>query len=306
MATLKGKNLRVLIHNDASGSSDTWNVVGMSTNCSVQYTNNTENANHKDIVGIAQVPTVVSQACTISVESLSVTDAAVILAAIKSGQPMLLCWDETSTTNNQTALGATFARKGLFYMNDVNFQFDNRTNATKSVQFSSTGKVEALTEAPNVEVTTPGSLTKGQNIRLYLSSDNTAAPSKVIASARTLQLHVSLSLEDATTKDTDDNWVVQEPTELTWDITTSALVRSNDTITSQVLGQDLAAIEAIKEDGLPVKGKIANASGDNNRTAGLPIISGSLLITQLTLNSPLESASYETQLTGVGNYTVGA
>jgi hypothetical protein len=157
-----------------------------------------------------------------------------------------------------------------------------------------------------VETITTGAFTKGQNVRLFLSSDNTAAPAKVIAAAKTLSLHVSLTLEDATTKDTDGNWTVQEATELAWDISTSALIRSNDTITSAVQAQALADLETIKETGSPVKAKIANTSGANNRTAGAAILSGSVIISQLTLNGPLGTADYTSQFQGYGPYTVGA
>jgi hypothetical protein len=148
----------------------------MSTNCTINYTSNTENANHKDIVGLAQVPTVVSQSCSISVDSLSVADVAAMLNAIKSLTPFTLVWDETSTSDNQTALGAAFARTGKFFLNDCTFQFDNRTNSTKQLQFVSTGAVTTLDSAVTVETITTGAFTKGQNVRLFLSSDNIAAP----------------------------------------------------------------------------------------------------------------------------------
>ena len=278
----------------------------MATSCTVTHQSNTENANHKDIVGIAQMPTVVSQSCNISVESLSVADVAAMLTAIKSLTPFTLRWDETSTTDNQTALGATFARKGEFYLSDCTFQFDNRTNSTKSLQFSSTGAIETLSTTPAVETISTGAFTKGENVRLFLGSDNTATPSRVIAGARTLSVHCSLTLEDATTKDTDGNWIVQEPTELSWDISSGALVRSGDVITSSVQAQGLPEIEAIKEAGNPVKCMIANTSGDNNRTIGAIILSGSVIVSQLTINGPLGTADYTTQLNGYGAYTVGA
>lgn len=303
MGTLRGKNFRILSYDSTAQK---YKVIGMSTNCSITYTNNTENANHKDIVGLAQVPTVVSQSCSISVDSLNVADVAAMLTAIKSLTPFTLVWDETSTSDNQTALGAAFARTGQFFLNDCVFQFDNRTNSTKQLQFTSTGAVTTLDSAVTVETITTGAFTKGQNVRLLLSTDNTAAPVKVIAAAKTLSLHVSLTLEDATTKDTDGNWTVQEATELAWDISTSALMRSNDTITSTVQAQGLADLETIKETGTPVKCKVANTSGANNRTAGATIVSGSVIITQLTLNGPLGAADYMSQFQGYGPYTVGA
>ena len=303
MATLKGKNFRILTY-DATASK--YKVVGMATSCTVTHQSNTENANHKDIVGIAQLPTVVSQSCNISVESLSVADVGAMLTAIKSLTPFTLIWDETSTTDNQTALGATFARRGQFFLNDCTFQFDNRTNSTKSLQFSSTGAIEVLDTTPTVETITTGAFTKGENVRLFLGSDNTATPSRVVAGARTLSVHCSLTLEDATTKDTDGNWTVQEATELAWDISSGALVRSGDNITSSVQAQGLAEIEAIKEAGNPVKCFVANTSGANNRTLGAIILSGSVIVSQLTINGPLGTADYTTQLNGYGPYTVGA
>ena len=303
MATLKGKNFRILTY-DATASK--YKVVGMATSCTVTHQSNTENANHKDIVGIAQMPTVVSQGCNISVESLSVADVGAMLTAIKSLTPFTLIWDETSTTDNQTALGATFARRGQFFLNDCTFQFDNRTNSTKSLQFSSTGAIEVLDTTPTVETITTGAFTKGENVRLFLGSDNTATPSRVVAGARTLSVHCSLTLEDATTKDTDGNWIVQEATELAWDISSGALVRSGENITSSVQAQGLAEIEAIKEAGNPVKCFVANTSGANNRTLGAIILSGSVIVSQLTINGPLGAADYTTQLNGYGPYTVGA
>jgi predicted secreted protein len=303
MATLKGKNFRILTYDTTASK---YKVVGMATSCTVTHQSNTENANHKDIVGIAQLPTVVSQSCNISVESLSVADVGAMLTAIKSLTPFTLIWDETSTTDNQTALGATFARRGQFFLNDCTFQFDNRTNSTKSLQFSSTGAIEVLDTTPTVETITTGAFTKGENVRLFLGSDNTATPSRVVAGARTLSVHCSLTLEDATTKDTDGNWTVQEATELAWDISSGALVRSGDNITSSVQAQGLAEIEAIKEAGNPVKCFVANTSGANNRTLGAIILSGSVIVSQLTINGPLGTADYTTQLNGYGPYTVGA
>jgi predicted secreted protein len=129
----------------------------------------------------------------------------------------------------------------------------------------------------------------------------------VIAAATSLTLHVSLTLEDATTKDTTGDWIVQEPTGLSYDISTSALMRGDDTITSSVDGQEIADLEDIYEASQPVKWKIANVSGNNNRTAGATIVSGSVVITQLTLNGPnRQNATYDAQLTGYGDYTVGA
>lgn len=301
---LKGQNFRILTFDSTASK---FKCVGMATNCTVTLTNNTEDASTKDDVGMAAKPTMTSQGWSVSVESLDVSDAAAMLTAIKSLTPFTLMWDETSTSDNQTGEQANFARKGSAYLNDATFNFNDRENATKSLQFTGSGALETISSTPSYEAVSASAYTKGQFVRLFLSSDNTAAPAKVIAAAKSLSLHVSMTLEDATTKDTTGNWQIQEPTGLSYDISTSALVRGNDTITSAVLAQDLASIESIYEAGTPVKWKICNVSGANQRTAGAVIASGSVLLTQLTMNGPnRQNATYDAQLTGYGAYTVGS
>ena len=304
MGTLKGQNFRICIFD---ATAEKYKVIGMATGCTVTLTNNTDDASHKDIVGAASMPTVTSKSWQVSCESLNVADAAAMLTAIKSMEPMTLMWDETATSDNQTRAKATFARKGQAFLNDVVFQFDDRTNSQKQLQFQGSGPLQTVAASEATEVIPLGSYTKGQFVRLFLGSDTTAAPSKVIASAKTLSLRVSLTLEDATTKDTAGEWQIQEPTALSYDISTGALMRSGETITSQVGAKSLADIEAIYEAGTPVKWKIANVGGDNNRTASSTIVSGSVILTQLTLNGPnRQNADYTAQLNGYGDYTVAA
>ena len=304
MGTLKGQNFRICIFDSTA---EKYKVIGMATGCTVTLTNNTDDASHKDIVGAAAMPTVTSKSWQVSCESLNVADAAAMLTAIKSMQPMTLMWDETATSDNQTREKATFARKGSAYLNDVTFNFNDRENSTKSLQFQGSGPLQTVAASEATEIIPLGSYTKGQYVRLFLGSDNMAAPSTVIAAAKSLSLHVSLTMESSVTKDTVGDYDVQEPTALSYDISTSALMRSGETITSQVSAKSLADIETIYEAGTPVKWKIANVGGDNNRTASSTIVSGSVILTQLTLNGPnRQNADYTAQLNGYGEYTVAA
>lgn len=304
MATLRGQNFRICIFDSTA---EKYKVIGMATGCTVTLTNNVEQARTKDDVGMAQKPQVVSKSWQVSCDSLNVADTAAMLTAIAAMQPMTLMFDETSTADNQTRAKAAFARKGQAYLSDVSFQFDAGTNATKQLQFTGTGALDTVAASEATQVIPLGSYTKGQNVRLMLSSDNTAAPSAVIAAARSLSLHVSLTLESAKTKDTTGDWDVQEPTELSYDISTGALVRSGETITSQVAGKALADIETIYQNGTPVKWQIANVGDDNNRTVSSVIVSGSLIVQQLTLNGPVgQVADYTAQMQGWGEYTVAA
>jgi len=303
MATLKGQNLRILLQ-----EGNKFKVVAKSTNCTVTLTGNTDDASTKDDVGLASKPEITSKSWSVQVESLDVTDTAVVLNAIKNLTPLTLIWDETSAADNQEAKAADYARKGQAYLNDVTFQWDDRTNSTKQLQFTGSGALEKLSAAPEMEIiAVDGAYTKGQFVRLFLGSDNSAVPSRILAACKSLSMHISLSLESATTKDTEGDWEVQEPTALSFDISSNALVKSGDTITSTVQGQDFASIEDIYEAGVPVRFQIANTSGANNRTKGAVICSGSVVVTQLTLNAPnRQSSVYTTTLTGYGIYTVAA
>lgn len=303
MATLKGQNLRVGTLNGT-----TFTVFAMATTNTITRNTQTDDASTKDDAGMSSKPTVTSKSTQIQVESLNVLDMATMLTAIKNLTPFTLMWDETDTSNNQTALQADLSRYGQFYLTDATFTFNDRENSVKNLQFISTGAISGTGFGDiTTTVVSAGSYTKGQFVRLFLSSDNTTAPAKVIAAAKQLSFHVSVAVENATTKDTEGNDEVQEPTGITFDITTNALVRGNDTITSSVDAQDFASIEEIYEAVTPVKFQIANVSGANQRTKGSVIVSGSVIIQTLTLNDPnRQNATYTANLTGYGSYTVGA
>ena len=299
---LKGQNLRILTYQT---SDNKFYCVGMSTSCTINLTANTDDASTKDDVGGSAKPDVTSNAWSVSVESLNVVDAGALLTAMKSMQPMTLMWDETSTTDNQTTEDASYARKGQAYLNDLTLNFNDRENSAKSLQFTGTSALEKFTTTPITDIVVPGSYTKGQFVRLFLS--DISAPALVIAGAKTLSLHVSLSLEDATTKDTPGTWQVQEPTGYTYDISTNALVSSGETITSQVEGHTLASLMEYYEASDLLYWQIANVSGANQRTKGSVIVSGQCRITSLAINAPnRQVATCDTQLSGYGEITVGA
>ena len=161
---LKGQNFRILTFDSTASK---FKCVGMATNCTVTLTNNTDDASTKDDVGMASKPTMTSQGWSVSVESLDVSDAAAMLTAIKSLTPFTLMWDETSTTYNQTGEQAAFARKGQAYLNDATFNFNDRENATKSLQFTGSGALETISSTPSYEAVSASAYTKGQCKRTY-------------------------------------------------------------------------------------------------------------------------------------------
>lgn len=299
---LKGQNFRILVYDTTATK---FKCIGMATTCTVNLTANTNDASTKDDVGSASKPEVTSNAWSVSVESLNVVDAGVLLTAMKSMTPFTLMWDETSTIDNQAIANAAYARKGHAYLNDLVLQFDDRTNSAKKLQFQGASELEALSSSPITDTVATGSYTKGQFVRLFLS--DSLNPALVIGGAKTLSLHVSLQMESSTTKDTSGTFDIQEPTGLSYDISSNALVASNETITSAVGGQTLASLMGSYEDSELLYWQIANVSGDNNRTKGSIIASGQAYITSLQVQAQnRQAAVYDTTLTGYGDYTVGA
>ena len=301
---LKGQNFRVLVYDETASK---FKCIGMSTGATITLNTNQDDSTTKDDVGMAAKPTVVSKSWQVQVDSLNVSDVGAMLTAIKSLTQFTLLWDETSTTDNQTPEEASFSRTGVAFLTDFTATFNDRENSSKNLQFSGSGPLSTVTTTPAFEAISLGSYTKGQSVRLFLGSDNTATPSRVVGAAKQLSIHVSVSVEDSTTKDTPGDWVVQEPTALNYDLSSQALVRGADTITSAVQAQGLSELETIYEASNPVKWLIANVSGDNQRTKGAVIVSGSCIISTLTINNPNRANSdYSASLTGVGNYSVGS
>ncbi len=282
-----------------------YKVIGLATSCTVNLNTNTQNVTTKDNVSAAQKTDILSKSWQVQVDSLNVADVGAMLTIAKAMAPVLLLWDQTSPSNNQTLAGADFARKGLAYLSDATFQFDDRTNSTKQLTFTGAAPLEAVGSSEETEVIPLGSYTKGQFVRLFLSTS--ANPSLVVAGAKTLSLHVGITLVDATTKDTEGDFVVQEPTELSYDISSGALIDSGETISSSVNGQSLSSLMSNYENEVLMYWQIAAVSGDNNRTKGSVIVSGQCYITQLDINAANRQAGeYTSRLTGDGDYTVAA
>jgi predicted secreted protein len=274
-----------------------YKVIGMATNCTINLNTNQEDSTTKDDIGLAAMPTIASKSWSVQVDSLNVVDAATILSVAKNMTKITLMWDKVATTDNQTPAGAAYARGGQAYVSDLTLTFNDRENSAKNITFTGTGAL-ATVSSPSTASVSAGAYTKGQFVRLVVMDNSTPA---VIAAAKELSLHLSLTLEDSTTKDTTGDWQVQEPTAINYDISTNALVESGETITSLVDGYGLSDLMTLYEAGQPFGWEIANTSGDNNRTIGTVIAQGNALLTTLTVNAPnRQAASYTAQLTGYG------
>lgn len=136
MASLKGQNFRVFV----GGA-----VVGSSTSCQITLGTQTDDTTTKDDVNLATKSEVTAKNFQVQVESLDVSDVGTLLTAIKNATPFTLVWDETSTDDNVTAEEAAFARTGQAFLTDLSLTFNDREYSAKSLQFTGTGAISALT-----------------------------------------------------------------------------------------------------------------------------------------------------------------
>lgn len=158
-------------------------------------------------------------------------------------------------------------------------------------------------------------MTKGELIRLiFRVKKNGSYVDEAVYGAQQLSLHISCATEQITTKDTAGDWILPAVTSISYDISSTALVKSNEQITAQSNGDGTFAgsyryndLLMTYEEGKLVNWQIANMSGTNHRTKGAVICSGQGVINQLTVNSQnKQAATYSTSILGKGEITIGA
>ena len=132
---------------------------------------------------------------------------------------------------------------------------------------------------------------KGQNLRLKLGD-------KYVAFATDCTVHVSMSLEDSSSKDSSDGvWQEQEIVGAAWDISTSALY-SVDEDASGINAEDaLDMVLAMQK----VKVEFTGTSGDKNRTASGTKYSGYALLNDHSVTATnRQNGTYSLQAQGTG------
>lgn len=307
MRTLQGQNIRIL--KKVSGT-DSYQVFAKAQSCSFNLTNNTQDGSNKDITGSAQRPIIVSRGWSVSLDSMDVLDMAALLTSIQNMEPLDIMFSPVSETDNQTpvvdAAISPCPLIGKAYLSDATFNFNDRESSAKQIQFTGASEL-SLTTIPEIVPVTPSAVyTQGQKIRLLLKRNSNF---ECVAAAKQLSFHVALNMEDATTKDTYGDFQLQEPVGLSYDITSSALVKSGEEIPSSAP----AALNYNDVSGMALSGvsvstfdwEIASMQGDNNRNVNAVIVSGKAIITNLTLNANnRQKADYTINLSGAGAYVV--
>lgn len=139
MGTLKGQNLRVFAVPEESHA--TWAKVAEATNCVISLNTNLDDTSTKDDAGFATKQAVATKGWTIQVDSLDISDLALLLGYMKNPRPYKVMFDVTEGADNGTPTEDPIAQEGLAYITDLNITFNDREWSAKSITFTGYGPI---------------------------------------------------------------------------------------------------------------------------------------------------------------------
>ena len=133
---------------------------------------------------------------------------------------------------------------------------------------------------------------KGQNLRILLGG-------KCVAFATSCTVHVSLNLEESSTKDSTNNFTEQTPTFISWDMSCDALY----SVDADARGVNaISALDTVLAQ-QKVQVQFEQTQGEKNRVAvsGGAVYSGYAWVNDISVQaSNRTNTSYTIQLTGDG------
>lgn len=285
----KGQNYRIFIN----GS-----VVAEETSCSVTRGVDTEDASNKDLASDSTSgeisganPVATSKNAQFQVEAQGEGAIALFLTALAlmNAYGGAVGLAPTNSTNNRTPQGNVNYVKAI--CNDLTINAPNRQPVTCSAQFT------AIPGTPTIRVpSSQGTLSaagytvlRGEFLRLFLGASGSEA---VIAQATNCSLHLSLSMEDATTKDDTSassstlDYKAQAPTQINYDISSDCIYEGG--------------LHTLTE-GTTYHWTLAKASGNGQATMGDVLASGNAMLTSIVANAPVnQNITYNGSFTGVG------
>ena len=283
----KGQNYRIFINGG---------VVAEETSCSVTRGVDTEDGNNKDIAADSTTgeigganPVATYKNAQIQVEAQGNGAISLFLTALglMNAEGGAVGWAPTSGTNNRT--GTPTYLKAI--CNDLTINAPNRQPVTCSAQFTvipGTPTAPTAQTQPAINASTYTVL-RGEFLRLFLGNSGSEA---VIAQATNCSLHLSLSMEDATTKDDSSassstlDYKSQAPTQINYDISSDCIYEGG--------------LHTLTE-GTTYHWALAKASGEGQATMGDVLASGTSMLTSLVANAAVnQNITYNGSFTGVG------
>jgi hypothetical protein len=278
----KGQNYRIFINGG---------IVAEETSCSVTRGVDTEDANNKDTAADSTIgditganPVAMYKNMQFQVEAQGAGAKSLFTTALglMTKEGGAVGWAETSGTNNRTPEGTPTYVKAI--CNDLTITAPNRQPITCSAQFTVIPGTATASGGGGGTVNS-GPVLRGEFLRLFLGNS-------VIGKATNVSLHVSLSMEDATTKDDTSassnnlDYKAQAPTQINYDISSDCLYDGglDSLVEGQIYDWDLS-----------------DASGEGQATKGSELAWGSAMLTSLVANAPVnQNITYSATFTGVG------
>jgi predicted secreted protein len=141
---------------------------------------------------------------------------------------------------------------------------------------------------------------KGQNLRILIGEDTDHL--RCIAASTNSVIHLALEVQEDTTKDTEDDWIIQEPVGINWDAQVDALVLIDAEDTGGVQANELVVGQVYT---LRFS-QTAGAAGEQNRDAitSNAQLTGTAILSDLQQNAQNQDvASYSAKFTGTGDLT---
>lgn len=285
----KGQNYRIFI----DGS-----VVAEETSCSVTRGVDTEDASNKDLAadsssgeigGANPVATFKNAQFQVEAQGEGAIALFQTALALMNADGGAVGWAPTNSTNNRTPQGNVNYVKAI--CNDLTINAPNRQPVTCTAQFTAIPGEPTVTAASSQGTLSATGYTvlRGEFLRLFLGATGSEA---VIAQATNCSLHLSLSMEDATTKDDTSassdalDYKAQAPTQINYDISSDCIYEGG--------------LHTLEE-GTVYHWSLAKAYDDGQAKMGDVLASGDAMLTSIVANAPVnQNITYNGSFTGVG------
>lgn len=137
---------------------------------------------------------------------------------------------------------------------------------------------------------------KGQNLRILIGTS--VSNLKCVAVAQSCVMHLSATVGDSSSKDTDNSWMEKEITSINWDVQVDALV----TLTADSSGTLVTGLTV----GETYVVRMATTSGTNNRTpvSNALQVTGDAILSDLSIvASDKDNTTFSAKFIGDGPLT---
>lgn len=144
---------------------------------------------------------------------------------------------------------------------------------------------------------------KGENLRILVGDDVESLA--CIAASTACTLHAALQVEEDTTKDTEDGWIIQKPVGLAWDVQVEVLIIDDSDTDYRTGAKNIDQLQTGRVYTLRFA-QTAGAAGQKNRDAveNEMQLTGQAILSDLNITSQNEEVATATcQFTGHGSLT---